>query len=153
VDLRPDPVVRPDGRDVAVAGRHRQQMSERDLPDSLVARVLHVPGEELAEPLVETAKQAVVERDADQRGRDALRHREDVEPSGSPRTAVVPLEDQPSVTLDQDAENTRLGAQLCIERVRVEPRSTLRSRDRKQGDGDSRSYSERTSSAHSDIGT
>ncbi|MFY9580441.1 MAG: hypothetical protein WAQ33_14090 [Gaiellaceae bacterium] len=102
-------------------------MSERDPPHAPVARVLDLLREELAELLVEAAQQAGVQRDPDQRRRHALRHRERVEARRPRRAAVVALEDQAAVALDEHAEHARLGAQLAVERGGVKALACMRS--------------------------
>ena len=118
--------------------------------------MLHLLREELAEPLVEAAERSIVECDPDQSRSHALCDRKVVESTPAGCAPVVPLEDQAAVALDEHAENARLRMQRVVEGARVEACAGLRSGDDEQecrGCGCGRRYSERTSSAHSDIGT
>src|SRR5262249_45099240 len=143
------------GCDVAIAGSHLEQLTERDLADTFVARAVNVLREEIGESLVEALQLPLGERDADERRRDALRDREDVEPRRTRGAAIVALEDEPPVAFHDDAEDAGLGAKLRVQRRGVEARAgrCRRSEQHRKADRCSRSYSERTSSAHSDIGT
>ena len=98
------------GRGRAEAGRHREQLAQRDRAHARVGAGGDIAAEDVAELHVERLQLAFAEGDSHQSGDDALGDGEDRQALVRSTQVVVALEHEPSVTCDEQGRQCRNAA-------------------------------------------